>query len=145
MARIAPPDNEEGVTRLIRLLPDTSKTLTEIMYSSDKAARVCKYALLGTATGDISNDFIYNAFGLVYDKIDVTFTAVQKGETVEFAFETKANGNDQGLYVLLCCSKACAQCKSAAGCILHYRKALPHSATYPGQLLAALNTVNVVS
>ena len=101
MARIAPPDNEEGVTRLIRLLPDTSKTLTEIMYSSDKAARVCKYALLGTATGDISNDFIYNAFGLVYDKIDVTFTAVQKGETVEFTFETKANGNDQGLYVLL--------------------------------------------
>ena len=61
-------------------------------------------ALLGTATGDISNDFIYNTFGLVYDKIDVTFTAVQKGETVEFAFETKTNGNDQGSYVLLCCS-----------------------------------------
>ena len=57
-------------------------SLTETLYSCDRAARVCKYALIGglDPAKDWEQDFIYkSAEGFKYDQLYVTFTVLAEG------------------------------------------------------------------
>lgn len=69
--------------------------LTETMYSSDAATRVCKYALLGPlAHGSPQGDFMTAMCGLQYDAFDETFTTVPSGEGTQVTWEVSANVGD---------------------------------------------------
>lgn len=82
-----------GRTR--KVIHSSGAFLTETLYSSEAATRVCKYALLGPlAHGSPQGDFMAATCGLKYDAFDVTFAAEPSGEGTQVTWEVSANVND---------------------------------------------------